>query len=152
MIPMDDETRSRLNAEEAEIQRSLSKLFPRGLPTPHLYHDREGRPIGLGDWVALWGDWDYRRVAVTMVGPHRISTVWTGLAALSFGAFCEGRPPLIFETKVVNDEVDSEADDDRGWWDHQWRYSCELDAITGHEATVRHVEDVTGLTRTPEGG
>lgn len=137
---MDDDERAKLNEIGRQIERNVANLLPPDFVSPGTHYDRDGVPIGLGDWTALFDDWDYRLVALTHIGGHRISTVWLGLNHSIVG------PPTIFETMVAAENPD---DTDHRWWDLQARYSTEAQALDGHEAIVRHVETVTGQKRTP---
>lgn len=98
-------SRSREKLEAARIElnasgREADRAFP---GTGHLHYDKEGKPIGLGDWAVLHEDDDYRRVAVDYVGPYCVSTVWGGLD-MGFSSFMGG-PAIIFETMVFLDEI-----------------------------------------------
>lgn len=102
-----------------------------------LFYDKEGRPIPLMVWASLFGDWEYKCVAETYVGPYRVSTIWLGL---DHDFFRTGRP-LIFEMMVFGPEGASDVD--------CRRYTTEADALAAHEetvtvirATVQTVEDV----------
>jgi hypothetical protein len=144
---IDEETRAKLNAEAHRSTERIARALGLGeAATPGLYYDRAGVPIGLGDWVCLFEDFDYRVVGHTMVGTHNVSTVWLGLNHGIDG------PPLIFETMVFNEASDRtvtafgiELPDTE--WDLQDRYSTEADALAGHERIVAHVETLTGLVR-----
>jgi len=43
-----------------------------------LHFDRDGRPLGLMEWVDLTADPDYKRVAKTDRDGCTVSTVWLG--------------------------------------------------------------------------
>lgn len=60
-----------------------------------LYRDREGNPLTVMEWTALYEKDENRHVAETVIGERRVSTVWLGIDH----AFGNG-PPLIFETMV----------------------------------------------------
>ena len=88
------------------------------------YYDRQGQPLTLMEWAHRFEDWDYKRIAQTVVGKYNVSTVWLG-ADHQFG---EG-PPLIFETMVFPGEADCE------------RYTTEQEALAGHAAMVAKWKD-----------
>lgn len=104
--------------------------------------DRQGRPITVEQYTELLVDDDYKRVALTTVGPYAVSTVWLG-ADHSFGT---GGPPLIFETMVFATEggtADLSHDLDCR------RYATEDEARRGHEEFVVLIGALTQAT--PEG-
>lgn len=94
------------------------------------YYDRDGQPINLKQWIHLFSDEEYQRVALTETSEWRISTVWLGLDHSLFGT-----PPLIFETMVFGGPCDQD----------QWRYPTLSAAIAGHEhaviETVKRIEE-----------
>jgi hypothetical protein len=82
--------------------------------------------------LEAWADWfstNDRRVALTQVGPYRVSTVFLGLDHRFFG---DG-PPLLFETMSFGPD-DNEVS--------QLRWS------TWAEAELGHMEEVERLERT----
>lgn len=104
-------------------QRMADRLDKGGL-LPGDWYDRDGEPITLGQWGVLRTRRDYMRVAMTSVNDMWISTVWIGLAMLSWG---DG-PPLIFETLIF----DEAGDPTRA----MWRYATEEQALEGHQRAV----------------
>jgi hypothetical protein len=106
---------------------------------PGMYFDREGRPIPLLEWAALWEDHQGRRIGWTeLEDGSTISTVWMGM---SLGFTWKG-PPLIFETMAFGGPLDGE----------QWRYATEAEARAGHEEAValaRTALDLGSLTVDP---
>lgn len=95
------------------------------------YYNREGEQVPIEEWLVLFEDDLYRRVALDSVHDgagreHSVSTVLLG-ADHQFG---EG-PPLIFETMVFCGHG-SECD----LSNEMARYSTEEQAREGHEATV----------------
>lgn len=90
-----------------------------------IYFDREGNPITFDEYAALLAakDWDYRRVALSVVGDQWISTVWLGCNhRLSDGT------PIIFESMVW-----PECDEMR-------RYCTETEALEGHVEMYRELK------------
>lgn len=94
----------------------------------------EGRTPVPTDDLMLWGqrfELDNRHVAVTIIGPYRISTVFLGIDH-QFG----GGPPLLFETMVFDAETTRSAD---GFG--QWRCSTWEQAEQQHQDVTREVRD-----------
>lgn len=128
---MDEDDRQELNRKGEQLR------------TIHWY-DREGRPIGMGDWTALMEDIPYRIVAKTYLpsldDPQvEVSTVWLGHDVgwlMAFIANDQDAPPIIFETMVFGDGLDLEGR----------RYSTEEQARAGHAEVVHEV-----LERVPAG-
>ena len=88
-------------------------------------------PIPVDDilkWAKSFENQD-RRVAKTMIGKVRVSTVFLGID-YSFG---EG-PPLLFETMVFGGALDQEED----------RYCTWEQAETGHKKMVEKVKLAEG--------
>jgi hypothetical protein len=81
------------------------------------YYDRQGQPIGLMQWMKLFEDREYQRVALDEYGEIRVSTVWLGLDH-NWGNGAKA----IFETMVFGGKHDEE----------QWRYATEAEARAGH--------------------
>ncbi len=84
-------------------------------------------PVAEPDLFA-WGRWlesGDRKVASTMIGDTRISTVFLGLDY----NFHQDGPPILFETMVFGGPMDEEMD----------RYSTWEEAEQGHNETVRRV-------------
>lgn len=84
--------------------------------------DRDGNPL-TDDWWTADGSRKYRwatqqRVAATVVGEYRVSTVW--LSGIDHNHY--GGAPLLFETMVSGGEWDMEL----------IRYSTEEQAMRGH--------------------
>lgn len=92
------------------------------------YYDREGNPLELMEWAAIFerrsneneDEWVIGR---TEVEGAEVSTVWMGIDH----NFSDDGPPLIFETMVFGDSEYAE---------YQWRYSTEEEAREGHERVV----------------
>ena len=85
---------------------------------------KDKKPVKV-DNVAEWAkkfEANNRRVAETMVGDIRVSTVFLGLDH-SFG----GNKPLLFETMIFGGERDQ----------YQDRYSTWEEAEKGHEKAVK---------------
>ena len=91
------------------------------------HYDREGQPLTLEKWAALFEDFGYRQVARTVTTKGKIiSTIWLGLDH----NFSQKGPPLIFETMVFGGEGDfDDLDCDR--------YATEEEALAGHAAMER---------------
>jgi len=102
-------------ATHAEVEERMEQL-----DTPsRWYFDKDGSPLTTFEFVALFADDHYRRVALDDIPPHgHISTVWLG----SNHNWGEG-PPLIFETMVFLREAQSSI---------QARYATLEDAQRGH--------------------
>lgn len=107
---------------------------------------RDGRPIEVEEFDRLLGDRDYRRVALTDVGPYTVSTVWLGV---DHGWGLTGTPPVIFETMVFTASAWHEEGGGVGPDLDMCRYCTEGEARAGHEAmvtliraTVLEAEDV----------
>jgi hypothetical protein len=110
------------------------------------YYDRQGNPLTLEEWDALLGDYEYKRVASTEIGPYWISTVWIGLDMNYTGH----GPPIIFETMVFSKSArDADRDDpDRELlleFDCE-RYATEEQALRGHENMCTLVRATTQET------
>jgi hypothetical protein len=88
--------------------------------------DRQGNPITLEEFVRLFADESYSRVAATLVGTALVSTVWLGVDH----NFYDDGPPLIFETMVFDASHPS--------WSEEYvdRYPTEESARAGHERVV----------------
>ena len=99
------------------------------------YYDRQGNELadnmaGIMEWGKLREDPNYKRIAETTLPDGTwISTVWIGIDH----QFGKG-PPLIFESMAFEskDNLDEcECD----------RYSTEAEALAGHEAMVKRMEE-----------
>lgn len=94
--------------------------------------DEKGNPVPEDD-VQKWGEWHQRnfnnmRVGKTYVRGIRISTVFLSIDHRFLG---KGEP-LLFETMIFG----------RGKFDEmQWRYSTREEAVAGHAAAVKLVEE-----------
>lgn len=89
------------------------------------YYDRQGKPMELMEWAAVFESED-NHVANDTIGGVRISTVWLGLDH-SF----TGGPPLIFETMIFGGPDDNYTE----------RYSTEEEAQAGHARIVSAVRE-----------
>jgi hypothetical protein len=94
------------------------------------YYNMDGEKISQAEWLTTFENHQARRVGLTTVNDHDISTVLLGIDH-SFGY---GGPPLIFETMVFcrNHECD--------WQDHCLRYSTKERALLGHMTTTNDVK------------
>ena len=94
------------------------------------YYDRQGSPITMNQWAAMFKDWDVKNVAQSDVGVSgdtvHVSTVWLGM---NHQWMPDGRP-LIFETLVQGGSLSQEMD----------RYATEAEALTGHAAMCERVQ------------
>lgn len=88
------------------------------------YFDRDGQPISFDQWVDLRTQED-RRVAQTVVGKCRVSTVWVG-----FNMGLSGEK-LIFETMVFGGPLNEQI----AW------YSTLEEALAGHDKMVLLVQE-----------
>jgi hypothetical protein len=89
-----------------------------------------GEPVVEPDLFA-WARWfergdEVRRVAETVVGNARVSTVFLGLDH----NFSRSGPPLLFETMVFGGDHDEYCD----------RYATRAEAEAGHAAAVEMVK------------
>lgn len=100
---------------------------------PPYYFDREGRPLDLWQWAAMFEDGAARRVAEDDVGGVWVSTVWLGLDH-SFGT---SPRPLIFETMCFGGPLDQEPR----------RYATEAEALAGHAEVVTLVRHEVDLAK-----
>lgn len=102
------------------------------------YYDRQGRAVGIEEYVKLRED-DNFRVAKTTVGAAEVSTVWLGL-----NHNLPGEPLAIFETMVFGGELDQS----------QQRYATEAQAAEGHRLWCQRVQAADGawtsLARDPK--
>jgi hypothetical protein len=100
-----------------------------------LYYDRDGRPIDVMRWAELFGDPQYKRVALHWIRGWMVSSVWLGLDHNFFGG-----TPLIFETMVFppGDEADR-----HGVWseNYQERYPSEAAALAGHDRALAWIRE-----------
>ena len=102
------------------------------------------------EWLKQFGNADLRRVALTEIHHHTVSTVFLGIDhGLGRSEF-----PVLFETMVFKGEHSLKTVDDgqsvafqdeatQEWRDMQ-RYSFYGDAIQGHHETVRAIEKQFG--------
>src|SRR3990167_11317935 len=88
------------------------------------YFDKEGMVLTLEEYMNLFGDWNYRRVAISFSNwggkEINVSTVWLGI---SHGENEKG-DHYIFETLIEKN----------GQYAGMIRYTNEKDAIDGHRA------------------
>lgn len=79
-----------------------------------------------------------RHIGHDIVGKFRISTVWLGMdhSCYRFGNDKKEMPPLIFETMIFLNE-----DMENHFHDFQDRYSSIKEAETGHQDTIKMVND-----------
>lgn len=94
------------------------------------YYDIDGNPMTLQEWCTRYEHPEQKRVALTMIGDVKVSTVWLGLDH----RWGEG-PPLIFETMIFGGPFD----------ESQWRYTTKAAAEAGHQAIVAAVESGADL-------
>lgn len=92
----------------------------------------EGQTVAVDD-LTQWAQWyelaartGLLRIAETLVGEYRVSTVFLGLDH-NFG----GGPPLLFETMTFA----------LGESGEQWRYTTQEQALAGHLALVQRLEE-----------
>ena len=77
---------------------------------------------------ATWFEAADRRVDVTQVGEHQVSTVFLGLNH-QYG----NGPPLLFETRVIKGDSGEDLD--------MMRYTTHAQALAGHDQMVAKVRD-----------
>lgn len=98
------------------------------------FFDRQGNAISLKQWGELMEtDPDYKIVKQEEYKGYYVSTVWLGIDH-NFARFTDPTlPPHIFETMIFKDN----------WWtlDYQERYSTEAEALAGHEAAKRAIDN-----------
>lgn len=110
--------------------RKLDELWLKQKDGTHHY-DKHGVPLSLGQFVALFEDVEYRRVAFADLGQAQISTVWLGIDH----NFSRTGPPVIFETMLFGPLADLDLTDR-----DTWRYSTLEEAQAGHEQIVAEVQ------------
>lgn len=125
-----------------EMEDAFEKL-PRRV---QLHYDKDGSPLTLFEWCALFEDLEYRQVALDAVPPFGgLSTVWTGLNHNYSGV----GPPIIFETLFViyglNDERGIPA-----FGDLQVRYSTLNDALAGHAHLLAMIREDASSVMDPD--
>lgn len=138
---MDDATRKELNAAGAASQAHTEQILG-GKASRSMYFDRQGRPIGMGDWSMLFHDLEYRVVGSTMVHGARVSTVWLGLDH----GFLRDRP-VIFETMAFDETETRRSELLRSGFHPSWdafsrRYCTEAEAVWGHGQVVEEVRQL----------
>jgi hypothetical protein len=93
------------------------------------WFNRDGQDVTMLEYVLLNMRDDYRRVAETMIGDARVSTVWIGVPR-----DLDTRPPLIFETRVFGALRSGRSS-------YCERYATEPAALAGHDRAVAWVRD-----------
>lgn len=91
----------------------------------------------LSEWGKKYSD--TRRVAQTMVGPYRVSTVFLGI---DHNHFRDG-PPLLFETMIFDDSKVRRRNQEL---DYQKRFSTWEEAEAGHDKAIDYARK---LLKTP---
>jgi hypothetical protein len=109
----------------------------------YIYWSPEGEPINLWEWVEYCkSDW-HKRVAETLIGRVRISTVWIGI-----DMSCGMGERKIFETMAFMDALPSQyrASEPSTWFETlgQWRWDTREHALWGHRAVV-NLASLNGL-------
>lgn len=89
-----------------------------------MYYDRDGQPIDLQQWGALFTNPDYKIVQQDKVNGYFISTVWLGMNH----AYGVDSPLAIFESMVFNEGSSEDLD--------CIRYATEAEAKAGHQVLV----------------
>jgi hypothetical protein len=84
-------------------------------------------PVGVMRWTRWWNRRQNRRVVRTLVGPYRVSTVFTGLDNNWTGKGL----PILFETMVYR------HGNPCGHTPARSRYTTWEAALAGHNAAVR---------------
>jgi len=69
-----------------------------------IYRNKAGDLISLHDWLELYADHEYARIALDQVGPLRISTIWLGVDI--------DRDGTIFETKIFLEDCQGHLGDE----------------------------------------
>lgn len=91
--------------------------------------DENKAPIACDDLIA-WMKWiqqNNRRIARTEIDEILVSTVFIGWDY----NYCDGEPPIVFETLVFLPE---------GATGSLWRYTTWDEAVAGHEQMVKEVQ------------
>jgi hypothetical protein len=91
--------------------------------------DDDGEPVlcpNIIEWAA-WMETADRIILRDTIGDSDISTVFLGLDH-SFG---HHGPPILFETMIFGGPCNDEC----------WRYTTKLEALEGHAAAMRQVEE-----------
>ena len=110
------------------------------------YYDREGNPISLHEFAALFETGNYKIVKQTTVDKQIVSTVWLGIDH-SFG---DTEAPLIFETMLMSVDLHPKVffnkvyltPDFSDEWGFQERYSTEEEALKRHDEIVQMIKSV----------
>lgn len=88
-------------------------------------YNKQGKPLRtIDEFMQLFMDDSYKRVALTKLKDYSVSTVWLGFDR-SFG----GGKPLIFETMVFLNDTSIAVD-------NAYRYATLKDAKAGHRKMV----------------
>lgn len=107
------------------------------------FWDKQGNPLTPAEADRLLGNFDYKVVAQTEVGPYFVSTVWLGVDHNWWGR----GPKILFETAVFLAEAfyADRSDPDRApmlEFDMR-RYATEEEAQQGHDETVTLIRATT---------
>jgi len=94
-----------------------------------LYYDKQGNPISMEEWAALFEDFESRVIGKSETAAGcQVSTVWLGMNH-NYG---EG-PPLIFETLAYCDHISTNEIE---------RYTTWEEAEAGHKRWVEFLENL----------
>jgi hypothetical protein len=99
------------------------------------YFDRQGKPITLHEWAALWEDFDYRLVKKTHVGGREVVTVWEGFDP--YRTTYEDGPPRIFNVEDVRTHD--------GLIIEEALFASEAEALDAHHELVRKIGEAQEL-------
>lgn len=92
------------------------------------YTSRDGQPLNLNDWAALYEDPEYRQVARTdLPDTALVSTIWLGFDH-NFGT---GRTPALYETMAFLS----------AGGEFRWRWATEAEATAGHDQIAAAFRD-----------
>lgn len=85
---------------------------------------------------AMFFESDSRRIALDVIGPYQVSTVFLGI---DHGYSSEG-PPILFETMIFGKDSSGEF---------QYRYSTEEEAREGHNLAVTRLKELCERSLNP---
>lgn len=90
------------------------------------FKDKNGNPLTIMEWEKLFVDISYRRINLTDLGTHRISTVWMG------------HPTNLMTNDGYFETMVFPNDEENIWNDTEVnRYDTIAEAIHGHEMMVK---------------
>ena len=107
----------------------------REVPSLTEFFDRQGKPLDLLDWAALYEDDDYRLLRCTDLGTYVVTTIWRG-----FDTGLRPKPiPLIFEVAVFAKIM---SDDPQECSGQTYQFPDEATALAAHDWTCTQLMSV----------